>query len=192
MLTFEDLGEALCHQKITPGDIITSLSKYCYQYNRYRLDFDDADTEIVVGDWVSGTTTTAAISKVVEVHADTTSWTNNTGYLILDSWTGTQYVDNEELTVAAGAAMANVNGILKFHTGYPNEGVLAKAALVVVYANTALVDWTGGKPNQTALIGTPMVANSSVLLRNYHDIANFKCVDYTSGSASIVQVKFFF
>ena len=191
-LIMEYFGSALQHQKITPGDVITSLSKYCYEYLRHRLDFDEGDSEIVVGDWIVGADS-GAVAKVVEVHADTTSWTNNTGYLILDSWSGTAFTNDEELKVAAGATMANVNGVIKsLQDDYPNKGNEAKAMLIVVYANTALVGITGGKPDQTALIGIPMVANSSMLLKDINSIRNFKAVDYTSGSASIVQLTFFF
>ncbi len=192
MVVFEDLGIPLTHQKITPASTITSLSASCYQYYQHRLDFNDGDYEIAVGDWISGSTATTAIMKVVEVHADTATWTNNTGYLFVDSWSGVVLADNEELTVAAQAAMANVNGILKPRVGnYPYKGALAKAALVIVYAQTALVGITGGKPDKTALIGTPMVANSSIVLRNHEAIRNFKCVDYST-AGSILQVDFFF
>jgi hypothetical protein len=192
MVIFEDLGIPLTHQKITPGNTITSLSKYCYQYWQFRLDFIDGDSEIVVGDWITGASS-AAIAKVAEVHADSTSWTNNTGYLIIDSWNGIAFTDTEELKVAAGATMANVSGLIKpWEANYLHKGFIAKAALVVIYANTALVGITGGKPDQTALIGTPMVANSSLLLRNQEAIRNFKVVDYASGSASIAQVDFYF
>ena len=193
MLVFEDLGTPLTHQKITPGNTITSLSKTCYQYTRYKLNFDDGDTAIVAGDWITGASS-GAIAKVVTVNADTSTWTNNTGNLILDSWTGTAFTDNEEIKVGAGSTMANVNGVLipLNDTSYDYKGFLAKAALVVVYANTALVGFTGGKPDQTALIGTPMVANSSIILRGYYAVSNFKCVDYTASSASVVNVDFYF
>jgi hypothetical protein len=193
MIVFEDVGIPLTHQKIVPGNTITSISAYCYQYWKHRLDFDDGDYEIKVGDWIVGATS-GGEAKVLEVsHDSSAAWTNDFGYLIVDSWNGTAFQDNEELKVAAGATMANANGIIKpVASNYPYKGLMAKSALVIVYAQTALVGITGGKPDQTALIGTPMVANSSILLRNIEAIKNFKCVDYTAASASTVQIDFFF
>lgn len=192
MVMFEDLGVALTHQKITPGNTATAVSKGCYQYLRYRLDFDDGDVELTVGSWIVGATT-GAVAKIVEVNADTSTWTNNTGHLIVDSWNGTAFQNDEEIKQAAQATAANVNGILKpVAANYPYKGIMAKAAVVVIYANTALVEWNGGTPDQTALVGTPMVANSSIILRNSEDIKRFKTIDYTAASASIAQVKFYF
>ena len=199
MLVSDFDGVALTHQKVTPGNTITSLSQYCYKYSLWRLNFDDGDSEIVVEDWVVGATS-GAVGKVKYVSAS--SWTNGTGYLLIDSWNGTAWTNNEEIKVAAGATMANVDQASPIVVATNEEyrladaeryrGLNARSALIVVYANTALVDWTGGKPDQTALIGTPMVANSSVKLQTYQSIVNFKCVDYTSQTSSIIQVKFSF
>ena len=191
MINFEDLGVPRTHQKITPGNTITSFTSDCYKYRRWKLNFTDADSEIVIGDWITGATS-GAIGKVVEITS--TAWTDGVGNLILDSWNGVAFQDAEELKVAAGATMANVSGLLVNieSTGYDFKGAPAKSALVVVYAQTALVSLTIGKPDQTALIGLPMVANSSMLLRNYEAIRNFKCVDYTAQSASIIQATFSF
>lgn len=199
MITFDFDGLALTHQRVAPGDTLATLSSGCYTYKCYRLNVDDADTQFYTGAWLEGQSS-GAIAKVVYISMS--AWTNGTGYVIVDSWNGTAYTDNEELGVAAGTTNANVNQPAAWREATDEEyslagraeyrGLAAKSALVVVYANTALVDWTGGRPDQTNLIGTPMVANSSVKLKSYNEIANFKCIDYTSGSASIVQVKFYF
>jgi hypothetical protein len=76
--------------------------------------------------------------------------------------------------------------------GYPFKGKMAKAALVSVYANTELVCFDGSTPDQTALIGQPMAAASSIILADINQIIAFKCIDYTASSAGIVQATFFF
>jgi len=192
MLMFEYLGMPLTHQKIVPGNTATALSHYCYHYERFKLLFTDGDTEIVVGDWLVGASS-GAVAKVVSVHPDTSTWTNNTGYLILDSWNGTAFTSTEELMVGAGATMANASGIQTYWPDdYPYKGMMAKAALICVYAQTALVDISGGTPNQTQLSGIPMAAASSMLLKDIGAIRSFKCIDYTASSASTVQITFFF
>ena len=200
-LTFEHFGIPLAHQKVVPGDTITSLSEYCYRYRCYRLNFDDADAEIAVGDWVveAGVGARAA-ARVRYVYS--TAWTDGTGYLIYDSWNGTAWTNNAEIKVAAGATMANVDQVLPVVEATDAEydlagtlvykGLEAKYALVVCTGNTALISMTGAKPDQTALIGTPFVANASLALKSFDAIKNFKCVDYASGSASILQVDFCF
>lgn len=198
---FEFDGTPLTRQKVVPGNTITSLSSYCYNYQAWRLNFDDADTQFYEGAWLVGQSS-GAVAKVIYVYSS--AWTNGSGYAIVDSWNGTAFTDNEEIGVANGTTNANVNQPAIWRIATDEEmdlgankrsifrGMSAKSALVVVYANTALSDWTGGRPDQTALIGTPMVANSSVRLKSYDEIKNFKTVDYTASSASISQVLFYF
>lgn len=194
MIIYDYSGEPLCHQKIVPGNTATALSADCIQYVRKRLDFDDGDTELTVGSWIVGATN-GAIAKIVEVNADTSTWTNNTGYLILDSLNGIAFQNDEEIKQAGAATAANVNGLLKYwDRDYPYKGMMAKSILVSVYAQTALVNCFigGGIPDQTALVGVPMVANSSIRINDINAIKNFKVIDYVSGSASTVQVTFYF
>ena len=193
MFTLENYGMALTHQKITPGNTITSVSGNCYNYQRWKLNFDAGTDEIVAGDWIVGATS-AAVAKVVSITVSSGTWAgdNVVGYLIIDSMVGT-WTDNEKLKVAADATMADVNGpAAPLMDDYDFKGMKARAMLINVYANTALCAWTGGKPDQTALIGQSMVANSSYVLTDINDIRNFKCVDYTASSASIVQLTFYF
>ncbi len=194
MIVFDYLGRALTHQKITPANTITSISANCYNYQRWKLNFDAGTDEMVAGDWIIGALS-GAVGKVVSIYDDGTgTWggDNVVGYLIIDSMVGT-WTDNEKLKVAADATMADVNGPAGLLTAdYDYKGMQAKAMLINVYANTALCAWDGGKPDQTALIGQPMTANSSYILTDPNDIRNFKCVDYTSGSTSIIQLTFYF
>ncbi len=193
MLTFEYLGMPLTHQKIVPGNTATALSANCYYYQRWKLNFDAGTDAIVAGDWIVGATSGAA-GCVVSITVESGTWAgdNVVGYLIIDSMVGT-FANNEKLKVAADATMADVNGLaIPIPEDYDYKGMSAKAALVCVYANTALINNQRGKPDQTALIGIPMVANSSYILRDMNEIKTFKCIDYVAASASIVQVTFYF
>jgi prophage DNA circulation protein len=192
MIVSEYLGEPLTHQKITPGNTATGFNVNCYKYLRYRINFTDGDVELTVGSWIVGASS-GAVSKIVEVNADTGTWTNNTGYIIVDSWNGTAWTNAEEIKQAAQATAANVSGLIAaIDTGYPYKGCMAKAALVSAYANTELVCFDGSTPDQTALVGQPMAAASSIILADINQIRNFKAIDYTASSAGIIQATFFF
>jgi len=207
MYPFDYQGIPLTHQKVVPGNTITSLSAYCYKYRVYRLNFDagTAGNAIVVNDWVREAGGDAKPCGMVRyISAITGTWAGNdaAGYLLIDSWNGVAWSDGAKLQVAADATMADVNqpaaiveatdaeyslaGTLQF------KQKLAQYALVIVYANTVLVGISGGKPDQTALIGIPLLAGSSIALSDHNAVTNFKCVDYVSQSASILQVEFFF
>ncbi len=192
-IIFEDLGIPLTHQKITPGNTITALSSNCYFYQRWKLNFDAGTDEMVAGDWIIGATS-GAMGRVVSITVSSGTWAgdNVVGYLIIDSMVGT-WTDNEKLKVAADATTADVNGpASSFGDDYDFKGMQAKAALISVITNTALINLAGGKPDQTALIGHSMIANSSIVLRNIEAIRRFKCVDYTASSASVLNITYFF
>lgn len=193
MLIFESHGDALTHQKVVPGNTITALNQEMYTYTERDLAFTSGGTtEIVPGNWIVGVTS-AAKAEVVSVTLASGTWAAGTaaGTLRIRSQHGT--FQSENLKVAAGTDDATVaaNSVV-VQGDYPNKGRQAKAALVSVYAQTALVAVTGGKPDQTALVGQPMAAASSWLLRSINQIKNFRCVDYTAASASTIQVTFFF
>jgi len=195
MIIFDYLGEPLQHQKITPGNTATGFSASCYQYKRYRIDFDAGTDELTVGSWIVGASS-GAVAKVLELGTLTGgSWAgdNAEGYVIVDSWNGTAWTDNEKIKQAADATCGDVNGVIhQLEEGYPWKGKMAKAALVSVYANTELVCFDGSTPDQTALIGQPMAAASSIILSDINAIKAFKTIDYTASSAGIVQATFFF
>lgn len=198
MIILSSLGRALQHQKIVPGNTITSVSANCCTYKRWRLNYDAGSDEIVAGDWIVEATS-GAVGKVLSIVLSTGGWGSGNdaaGYMIIDSKVGT-FQNNEAIKVAADATCAVVNepvtgDATEVAEDYEHKGMLAKAMLVNVYANTALCAWDGGKPDQTALIGQPLVANSSIIITDENAIRAFKCVDYTSGSTSIVQLTFYF
>lgn len=199
MITFEYPGDALTHQKFVPGDTVASLSAYCYKYQLYRLNFTAAAAAIVVGNWVveEGTSTVGRVRYVTS-----TNWTGTgVGYVLIDSWNGVAWTNDVNLHVIAAdkvvidqaAAIVEASDAEYALAGMQTyKHMMAKAALVVCYANTALVSITGGDPDQTNLVGTPMVANSSIMLKDHNAITNFHAINYTSQTATILQVDFFF
>ena len=194
MIILDYLGEPLQHQKITPGNTATAFNVNCYKYLRWVLNLDAGTDELTVGSWIVGASS-GAVAKVLSMTIATGDWAsdNVAGYAVCDSWNGTAWTDNEKVNQAADATCADVNGPMRLlEAGYPFKGKMAKAALVSVYANTELVCFDGSTPDQTALIGQPMAAASSIILADINQIIAFKCIDYTASSAGIVQATFFF
>ena len=197
MLTFEYLGKPMTHDKIVPGNTITSIVSECYTYTERYLAFTSGGTTaIVVGDWIVGATSSAR-ARVLKVVVSTGTFAGGdaAGYLIINSQRGT--FQSENIKVAAGTDDATIasDSRLALAGEYVNpefKGAKAKAALVTAYAQTALCEVDGGKPDQSALVGVPLVAGSAWLLQDHDSIANFKCVDYTAASASTLQIKFYF
>ncbi len=195
---FDYIGQAGNHQKIVPGNTATGLSPSCYEYLEFTLLCDGVDagsTEPASTYWIVGQTS-GARAVIVSATLTAGAWGNASARvtLRLRSVSGTfasteniGYGANlDHLTVRTGATQVPVTD------DYTYKGLLAKAILVSVYANTALCIWNGSTPDQTSLIGQPMIANSSVMIQDANSIRNFKCIDYVSASASVVQVTFYF
>ena len=198
MYMYDYVGMALCHQKIVPGNTATGLAASCLEYLEFTLLCDGVDagsTAPVAGGWIVGQTSGGrAIIISATLTAGAYGNVNARVTLRLRSVSGTfastenvGYGANlDHFTVRTGATQVPVT------EDYLYKGLLAKAILVSVYANTALCVWDGSTPDQTSLIGQPMVANSSVMIQDANSIRSFKCIDYTAASASIVQVTFYF
>jgi len=193
MIVFEELGNPLTHQILTPGDTITALNAEMYQYTERDLAFTSGGTtEIVPGDWIVGATSSAK-AEVVKVTLSSGTWAGGdaVGTLRIRSQHGT--FQSENLKVAAGTNDATIAAdSIILRDGYDNYGRQAKAAMVTGEDNTALVSVTGGKPDQTAKIGHQIAPGSSWVLRSYDEIKNFRCVDLVSGSASVLQATFYY
>ena len=198
MYIFDYIGMAGSHQKIVPGNTATGLSPSCYEYLEFTLLCDGVDagsTEPVAGGWIVGQTSGGrAVIISATLTAGAYGNANARVTLRLKSVSGT-FASTENIgyganldhfTVRTGATQVPVTD------DYTYKGMLAKAILISVYANTALCAWDGSTPDQTSLIGQPMVANSSVMIQDANSIRNFKCIDYTAASASNVQVTFYF
>lgn len=191
------IGKPLTHAKLVPGNTITSLGAEFYKYTERRVAYTSGGTtEIVVGDWIVGATS-GAKAEVVGVTLTSGTWAGGdaAGVLTVRSQHGT--FQSENLKVAAGtndATIATDTAICTeaqyIHPAW--RGKRALAALVVVYANTALTNVGGGKPDQTALVGMPLAAGAVWFLQNIEEIESFKCIDYVASSASVVHVKCYF
>ena len=198
-MEYEYYGQPLTHQKITPGNTATALSVNCYKYQEWDLPFDSGGThELVAGDWLVGATG-AAKCQIISIGTITGAWAvtgNAAGTLRVKNYVGTAFVDNEVLN-HDGADNATVNGLANLaDPSYDNYGRMAKCALVVVTANTALINLDGGIPDQSSLVGLPMYASStvqsSIILRDINEIKKFKVIDYTASTAGYTWVTYFF
>jgi hypothetical protein len=196
MLMYEYIGMPLCQQKIIPGNTATVLSDNCYNYQEWDINFTSGGTVTpAVGDWIYWTITTIGRACIVSVTlTGVGTWGAGTaeGTFRVKSLHGVALADSTAIYFKT-ADNATSSGIPRpVMAGYDYKGMQAKSALVCIYTNPALVNICGGTPDQTSLIGIPMVANSSILLKDIGAIKNFKCIDYTASSASNVQVTFFF
>lgn len=198
MYIYDYYGEALTQQKIIPGNTVKSLSPNCYYYKRWKLNFDNGSDEILENDWIVGATS-GAVGRVVSITTIGGDWgagNDAYGYMIIDSKVGL-FQDNENIKVGSDSTTAIVNEPIfgdaqELMYDYPYRGMIARCAQIGTFDNTALVDWTGAKPDQTSKIGTYLVANSYLPLKDINGIRNFKCIDLIPGSASILQIKYFF
>ncbi len=199
---FEYSGKHLTIQKITPGDTITSLNPEMYVYTERYVAFTSGSNKaagtpgLQVGDWTIGATS-AAKAEVIAVSVSTGAFADGdaAGTIKVRCQHGT--FQNENLNVGADGNMATIatDTDLLQRDSYVNPefyGKYARYAIVMVTGATALCLWNGSKPNQTALVGAPLPAVSSTTLNDTDSIRNFKCIDYTSQSASTLTVLYYF
>jgi hypothetical protein len=197
MYIFDYSGEPLCEQKIVPGNTVTGLSASCYEYLEYTLQVNGVDagtTEPAAGGWVVGAAGARAI--IVSATLDSGAWGNVNARvtLRLKSLSGT-FVATENVAYGANADHFTVRTAFSqvlCSDEYRYKGMLAKAILVSVDAQTALCSWSGATPDQTSLIGQSIVAGASIMIQDANAIRKFKCVDRVGSSASNVQITFYF
>jgi hypothetical protein len=206
MIVYPYLGQPLTHQKVVnTSATVFSAAPFCYEYREHEYTFDSGGTLTpLVGNWIQGATTHCR-ARIVKIGTLTgaTTWAGGDaeGTMRICSMHGTAtssvtYFDGSENISVVGTA--NDMGMTSLAIPYEGDGTLmpqgkiAKAALYSVYANTALCCWDGSIPDQTQLHGTPMAAGSSIIMTDENAIRNFKCLDYTNGSNSIVYITYFF
>ncbi len=194
MYVLENLGQVGVHQKIVPGATATGLFSGIWNYKEWNLKFDAGGTTVIAPcDWIVGATS-AARAIVVSVTNISGAWATSdyAGTLRLRSVSGT-FQNNEEIKVGADATAGTVDGTISpVMSDYMYRGMVAQAALITCYGNTALMGLDGSTPDQTALIGQPMPANSSIVIKDINIIQQMKFIDYTNGSACIIQVTLYF
>ncbi len=198
MLNLEYFGMSAGHHRYLPGNVASGISKYCIAYQEFFLKADGVDAgsiEPTTGQWIIGAA--GGIACIRNYSLDSGAWGNANARVTLRvySWNGTSFVAAENIAIGAEANQFTVRNPLDFKPcppGYYGHGLEAKVALILVQTNTALCDWSGAIPNQTALIGIPLTAGSSILIRDTNDIKQFLAIDYTPSSASIIQAKLYF
>jgi len=197
MFVLDNYGIPLTFAKIVPGNTITSIlptySEFVTYTERTVAYTGGGTTEIVAGDWIVGATSSAK-AEVVSLTLTGGTWAGGdaAGVMRLRSSQGT-WTSGENVKVAAGTDDATITLVPKIDQGdYPFKGMTARAMRVTVAAQTALCSWQGGRPDQTALMGTAFPAVSTTVFTDIDAIRQFKCVDYTAGSASTLNVTFYF
>ncbi len=196
MYVLENLGQAGAHQKIVPGATATGLFEGIWNYKEWLLHFDSGDNEPAAGSWIVAVGD-AARAIVVSATLDAAvpgSWAATTaaGTLRLRSVSGT-FANNDVIKSVAEADALTVDGTISpVMSDYKYRGMVAQTALVTCYGNTALMCLDGSTPDQTSLIGQPMPANSSIVIKDINIIQQMKFIDYTNGSACIIQVTLYF
>lgn len=204
-LTFEYLGQPLTQEKITPGNTVTSLTSGCYNYTEWNLIIDSGGThELVAGDWIVGATGggRAVIISVGSLDAGT-SWAAGTAdcTLRIASLHGTVFVDNEVLNhdvTGTATDCATADGVAHKleNEDYTFNGIMrgaqAKAALITVLDNIALIELAGNTPDQSAQMGIPYEPFERRILADINEIKNFKVVDYNRNAPTTIHVQYFF
>lgn len=186
-------GIALTHLKITPGNTVTGVGSEFYQYTERTLAFTSGGTyEIQAGDWIVGATSGAKANvRNVAVTSGTWAGGDAAGTLTINSQHGT--FQSEVLKVAGNTDVATIAGNSSVRTdNYAFKGQLAVSALVEITDNTALIALSGARPDQTALMGLLLPANSTIELKEIDNIRNFKVIDKVSGAACTVDIDFYF
>jgi len=198
LLNLEYFGEARGHQKIIPGDTATGIDAQLLTYYEYFLNVSGVDagsTEPTAGQWIVGQTS-AARANIISAVLNSGAYGNANARvtLRLRSMSGT-WTATENLGIGANLnhfTVTNPTGFTRCEDGYAYCGMPAKVALIEVYTFTALLAWDGSTPDQTSLIGIPFGSLMSVVLRDPNSLRKFRCIDYTSGSASTIQVALYY
>jgi hypothetical protein len=184
------LGRALTSQKIVPGNTPTGIAPFVYEYKEQLITFTGGGpTVIAIGTVIYGATShvTGIVVSTPVLTGGTFGGSDAAGSFRIKSSTGT-WTSGEKLTVAATADDGDMTGLpVDCADNYLYKGMTARAAMVSVSGNTALMSETS-TPDQTYLMGHSMTVPSSYILYDIGDIMAVRFVDYASGSASVINV----
>lgn len=192
----ENLGQALTSQKIVPGDTATSIGTEVCTYIERVITFTSGGTGTIAnGDVVKGATSAAVaiVCSTPVLTSGTFAGGNAAGSFRVKACNGT-WTANENLTIGATADAATMTGTpVNRNDSYLFKGAQAKAVMINVLNNEALMTIDGSTPDQTYLLGTSILpADEELYLFDPNEIRNAKFIDYTSGSASTIQVTCYF
>lgn len=203
MLNLEYLGQPLTQEKITPGNTATALTSGCYNFTEWDLPIDSGGThELLAGDWLVGATGSGRAFIVSVGALASGSWAAGTAVctLRIASLHGTVFVDNEILNHdVSGTATdtATVNGFaIRVPDHYDLRGIVkgmqARAAIVTVLDNIALIECGGNTPDQSAKMGIPYEPFERFILSDINEIKNFYVIDYNRNAPTTIHVQYFF
>lgn len=192
----KNLGQPLTSQKIVPGNTATSIGTEVRTYIERVITFTSGGTgTIAIGDVVRGATSAAVgiICSTPVLTSGTYAGGNAAGSFRVKACVGT-WTSGENLSIGGTADAATMTGVpVNRNDDYLFKGMQAKAAMVSVLSNTALMAIDGSTPDQTYLLGKAIVANDEQLyLLDPNEIRNAKFIDYVSASASTVQITCYF
>lgn len=190
----DGLGEAKTFQKITPGDTVTTIATSTYRYEERNLAYTSGGTYVMkVGDViVGGSSGATAIIVARTIASGTDGGGDSAGVLRIKCQVGT--FSSENLNVSGSSNVATIAADSKMiPEHYPFKYQHARALRVFnVTANVALAGVNGLYPDQTALIGVPVLGSDYVDLLDVNEFSTFRVVDRASGSASTVNVVGYF
>lgn len=188
------LGEAKTFQKITPGDTVTTLATSTYRYEERNLAYTSGGTYVMkVGDViVGGTSAATAIIVARTIATGTDGGGDAAGVLRIKCQVGT--FASENLNVAGNTNVATIAADSKMiPEHYPFKHQYAKVLRVFnVTANVALAGVNGLYPDQTALVGVPILGADYLDFTDANEFQTLRVVDRASGSASTLNLVGYF
>lgn len=190
MIIFDYLGEPKTHQKIVPGNTVTSISANVYNYRETKVAYTSGGTYVMaVGDTVVGATSSAtAIITERTITSGTDAAGTAAGVLTLKCQVGT--FQSENLNVEGNSNVATIAGDTSANINY--VGLSAKALLVSVEDNSANFCMDGTLPSQTNKYGHKLASSQSYVISDPNAMRNLKFIDSVSGSASVIKITGFF
>jgi hypothetical protein len=186
-LVKEYVGIPLTCYRIAPGNTITGVAAGLYKYCEYTIPYDSGDYTFLEGDVIIGASS-GAIGIVISatVATGTVGAGTAAGEIRFHSWNGTNFTDNEHIKVAADTDVGDIDGSVPTACtdNYPHKNSIASSVLAIAHTNTQLLAFGAKKvrPDQTALYGVTLAANSSVLITDASAIKNIMVVDAASGT----------
>lgn len=187
-------GVPLTHQKIVPGDTVTSIGTNVKSYILKALRYTSGGTYVMkAGDTIVGATsgaTAVIVSRTIDSGTDAGG--DAAGFLIVKCQVGTFQSENLNVEGNSNVGTIAANSVA-YKGGTAHEGAKAKAMLITVEGNDVQVTFDGTYPSQTSTFyGHTLHAEDSLLLFGEDAVSGFRCVDRVSGSASTVKVTCLF
>lgn len=191
MQVFSTSGQPLTRQKITPGNTAAGLARASYfTLGDRKVPFTSGGThEVVVGDLLTGATSSAAL-RVTAIVLESGTWAggNAAGWLYGVNQTGVFQAEN--LNEGANSNVCTIpSDSSKIH-----HNLQAKNCKVIVedYALRCTKDGTTPTATAGTAIGDIIQAGQNFMIADINEIRNFKCIDAVSGEAGTAHCELYF